>query len=105
MAKLELSGRQEIGESRRWPPSTSPEPIFKASGTTRSDQVTVQIQRLIPDKPLGRRIDSLQLHHLSAEDHVDGLSQASVLNTQSGQCVEHQAWFSDPSQGSGTRSR
>jgi hypothetical protein len=24
----------------------------------------------------------LQLHHLSAEDHVDGLSQASVLNTE-----------------------
>jgi NTE family protein len=23
----------------------------------------------------------LQLHHLAAEDHVDGLSQASVLNT------------------------
>src|SRR5215207_6261474 len=49
MAKLELRGRQEIGESRRWPPSISPVPIFTASGTTRSDQATVQIQRLIPD--------------------------------------------------------
>jgi NTE family protein len=34
-----------------------------------------------PTSRLGRKIDSLQLHHLSAEDHVDGLSQASVLNT------------------------
>jgi NTE family protein len=32
---------------------------------------------------MGRKIDSLQLHHLSAENHVDGLSQASVLNTDS----------------------
>src|SRR3954469_11543161 len=30
---------------------------------------------------LGHKIDRLQLHHLSAEEHVDGLSQASVLNT------------------------
>ena len=30
---------------------------------------------------LGRKVRSLRLHHLSAEDHVDGLSQASVLNT------------------------
>ena len=30
---------------------------------------------------LGRKVQSLRLHHLSAEDHVDGLSQASVLNT------------------------
>src|SRR3954470_23469816 len=48
-----LSGRQEIGESRRWLPSTSPVPIFTASGTTRSSPATVQRQRLIPDKPLG----------------------------------------------------
>jgi NTE family protein len=34
-----------------------------------------------PTSRLGRKIDSLQLHHLSAEDHVDGLSEASVLNT------------------------
>jgi NTE family protein len=34
-----------------------------------------------PTSRLGRKIYSLQLHHLSAEDHVDGLSQASVLNT------------------------
>jgi len=34
-----------------------------------------------PTSRLGRKVDSLQLHHLSAEDHVDGLSQASVLNT------------------------
>jgi NTE family protein len=34
-----------------------------------------------PASQLGRKIDSLQLHHLSAEDHVDGLSEASVLNT------------------------
>ena len=35
-----------------------------------------------PISRLGRKVDSLQLHHLSAEDHVDGLSQASVLNTK-----------------------
>src|SRR3954465_7864781 len=34
-----------------------------------------------PTSRLGRKINSLELHHLSAEDHVDGLSQASVLNT------------------------
>jgi NTE family protein len=34
-----------------------------------------------PTSRLGRKIDSLQLHHLFAEDHVHGLSQASVLNT------------------------
>src|SRR3954471_10045815 len=33
-----------------------------------------------PTSRLGRKIQSLQLHHLSAEEHVDGLSQASVLN-------------------------
>src|SRR3954463_13781642 len=49
-----VRGRQEISESRRWPPSTSPVPIFTASGTTRSDQATVQIQRLIPDNLLDR---------------------------------------------------
>src|SRR5215204_1458827 len=37
-----------------------------------------------PVSLLGRKVDSLQLHHLSAEDHVDGLSQASVLNTDWG---------------------
>ena len=30
----------------------------------------------------GRKIDRLQLHHLSAESYVDGLSEASVLNTK-----------------------
>src|SRR4051812_19482533 len=50
-----LSGRQEIGDSRRWPPSTSPVPIFTASGTTRSNQATLQRQRLIPDNPLRKR--------------------------------------------------
>jgi NTE family protein len=35
-----------------------------------------------PTSRLGRKIDSLELHHLSAEDYVDGLSQASVLNTK-----------------------
>src|SRR5215213_4840667 len=35
-----------------------------------------------PTSRLGRKIDSLELHHLSAENHVDGLSQASVLNTK-----------------------
>jgi NTE family protein len=35
-----------------------------------------------PTSRLGRKIDSVQLHHLSAENHVDGLSQASVLNTK-----------------------
>jgi NTE family protein len=35
-----------------------------------------------PISRLGRKIDSLQLHHLSAENYVDGLSQASVLNTK-----------------------
>ena len=34
-----------------------------------------------PTSRLGCKIDSLQLHHLSAENYVDGLSQASVLNT------------------------
>jgi len=34
-----------------------------------------------PTSRLGRKIEDLQLHHLSAEHHVDGLSQASVLNT------------------------
>ena len=28
-----------------------------------------------PTSRLGRKIDSLQLHHLSAENYVDGLSQ------------------------------
>src|SRR3954468_21510803 len=50
--KLNLRGRQEISESRRWPPSTLPVPIFTASGTTRSNQATLQRQRLIPDNPL-----------------------------------------------------
>src|SRR3954466_3658072 len=49
-----LSARQEIGESRRWPPSTSPVPICMASGTTRSNPATAQRQRLIPDNPLAR---------------------------------------------------
>jgi NTE family protein len=35
-----------------------------------------------PISRLGRKIQSLQLHHLSAEDHVEGLSQMSVLNTE-----------------------
>jgi NTE family protein len=35
-----------------------------------------------PISRLGRKIQSLQLHHVSAEDHVDGLSQMSVLNTK-----------------------
>jgi NTE family protein len=35
-----------------------------------------------PTSRLGRKIDSLELHHLSAEHYVDGLSQASVLNTK-----------------------
>jgi NTE family protein len=34
-----------------------------------------------PTSRLGGKLDSLRLHHLSAEDYVDGLSQASVLNT------------------------
>src|SRR3954471_15152316 len=34
-----------------------------------------------PTSRLGRKIDRLQLHHLSAEEYVEGLSQASVLNT------------------------
>src|SRR4051795_12323989 len=34
-----------------------------------------------PTSRLGRKIQSLQLHHLSAEEHVEGLGQASVLNT------------------------
>jgi len=49
--KGSLRGRQEISELRRWSPSPSPVLIFTASATTRSrsDQATVQIQRLIPD--------------------------------------------------------
>src|SRR4051812_25382799 len=35
-----------------------------------------------PTSRLGRKINSLELHHLSAEDYVDGLGQASVLNTK-----------------------
>ena len=35
-----------------------------------------------PTSRLGRKIQSLRLHHLSAEVYVDGLSQASVLNTK-----------------------
>ena len=35
-----------------------------------------------PTSRLGRKIDSLQLHYLSAENYVGGLSQASVLNTK-----------------------
>ena len=35
-----------------------------------------------PTSRLGRKIQSLQLHHLSAEDYVDDLSQASVLDTK-----------------------
>jgi len=34
-----------------------------------------------PTSRLGRKIEDLQLHHLCAEHHVNGLSQASVLNT------------------------
>src|SRR3954463_1814641 len=37
-----------------------------------------------PPSRLGRKIDLLRLHHLSAEAYVDGLSQASVLNTDRG---------------------
>ena len=43
--------RASLSPIRRWPPSPSPVPIFTASGTTRSNQATAQIQRLIPDKP------------------------------------------------------
>src|SRR4051794_12587287 len=49
-----LRGRQEVSESRRWPSSTLPVPIFTASGTTRSNQATLQRQRLIPDNPLAK---------------------------------------------------
>src|SRR5215204_1748228 len=35
-----------------------------------------------PTSRLGRKIQSLQLHNVSAEDHVEGLSQMSVLNTK-----------------------
>src|SRR3954470_14051203 len=48
----QVSARQEVSESRRWPPSTSPVPICTASGTTRSNPATAQRQRLIPDNPL-----------------------------------------------------
>jgi len=56
-----------------------------------------------PVSRLGRKIDSLQLHRLSAEDHVDGLSQASVLNTDWGFLTDLrdqgrtavEAWLSD----------
>src|SRR3954452_14370575 len=58
---------------------------------------------------LGRKIKSLQLHHLSAEAYVDGLSQASVLNTDRG-FLTHlrdqgraaaEAWLSDEFASSG----
>jgi NTE family protein len=55
-----------------------------------------------PVSRLGRKIDSLQLHHLSAENYVDGLSQASVLNTKwdflthlkDRGCAAAEAWLS-----------
>jgi len=55
-----------------------------------------------PTSRLGRKIDSLQLHHLSAENYVDGLSQASVLNTKwdflthlkDRGCAAAEAWLS-----------
>jgi NTE family protein len=31
---------------------------------------------------LGRKLQRLRLHHIAAEDHVDGLSGLSVLNTE-----------------------
>jgi NTE family protein len=34
-----------------------------------------------PTSRLGRKIDRLRLHHLSAEDYVDGLSELSILST------------------------
>jgi len=56
-----------------------------------------------PVSLLGRKVDSLQLHRLSAEDHVDGLSQASLLNTDWGFLTDLrdqgrtavEAWLSD----------
>ena len=56
-----------------------------------------------PISRLGRKIQSLQLHHVSAEDHVDGLSQMSVLNTKSSFLTQlrdqgraaAEAWLSD----------
>ena len=56
-----------------------------------------------PVSRLGRKIQSLQLHHVSAEDHVDGLSQMSVLNTEQSFLthlrdrgrVAAEAWLSD----------
>src|SRR4051812_33263340 len=56
-----------------------------------------------PVSRLGRKIQSLQLHHVSAEDHVDGLSQMSVLNTERSFLthlrdqgrVAAEAWLSD----------
>src|SRR3954468_24231108 len=67
--KLNLRGRQEISESRRWPPSTLPVPIFTASGTTRSNQATLQRQRLIPDNPLGTDYARTQ----SADQRYEGV--------------------------------
>ena len=46
-----------------------------------------------PISRLGRKIESLQLHHLSAEDYVDGLSQS--------QRAEHQVGLPEPPAGSG----
>ena len=46
-----------------------------------------------PVSRLGRKIQSLQLHHVSAEDHVDGLSPDER--------AEHRAELPDPPAGSG----
>jgi len=57
------------------------------NGPLQKELETIGLMRTLlrkegqPTSRLGRKIDALRLHRLSAEDHVDGLSEASVLNT------------------------
>ena len=91
--KAKLSGRQETAKSRRWPPSTSPVPIFTASGTTRSNPATVQRHRLIPDNPLvSGKHEGLDRKHqrLDAQDHgvhnPDGVDRVEDEAPQRSRC-------------------
>ena len=56
------------------------------NGPLQKDLEAVALMRKLlreegkPRSPRGRKIDALRLHHLSAENYVDGLSELSVLN-------------------------
>jgi NTE family protein len=57
------------------------------NGPLRQDLATVELMRKLireegrPTSRLGRSLDGLRLHTISAEAHVDGLRDLSVLNT------------------------